>query len=786
VLRALNPLRRSVLCSKLRAKRERAIRAQYRRGVLLILNAISCRVELQQELPSLMTSSQQVSISPPGNSACTCWMTAAFGWQELCALCWGVVPSWRNDATFVFVFRTRVRLRASIIEMKLEYLTLSHIQVSDVISFFFWLLHLCVQEARSLTSSAAVCAFVAVEPMAFGPRLQTLRRHVGVYSNVLNSTFEAKRRYTRPETVRKRVVSQGSTTSSLNPALVESTVRASIRKVLESSLHVKFPDHVSFIDVSECSNPGMGDYQSNSAMQIFSSMKKQGKSEFRSPRDVAEEIISGMQDVRMFDSVSIAGPGFINFKLTDSFISEKMCAVPGGQNIANVRVVVDFSSPNIAKEMHVGHLRSTIIGDSLCNAFELAGCSTVRVNHVGDWGTQFGMLINFMNENDISMDACVSDLQRYYKDAKRAFDSDENFKQRSKDVVVKLQSYDPVTIEAWKKICAASRQEFRSIYDRLNIHIEEKGESFYNDMIPSVLDELVEKEVIVEDKGALCIFAEPGEAPVICRKSDGGFNYASTDLAAINYRISHEKAKMIVYVTDQGQNKHFKAIFKTAEAAGWVSSDVALKHVGFGVVLGEDGKRLRTRSGDTIKLKALLDEAEERCLEFLQTKDSSLPTAELKNVAHILGMSSVKYADLHNNRTTNYTFSFDRMLDLKGNTAMYLQYSHARVATILHKLDGTESSQLVDRLTISNETERQLALHIGKFNDALVETIEELAPSKMCEYLYVLCTVFNNFYAACRVMGGENESSRILLCNMTASKMRAAFSVLGIEPIDRL
>lgn len=582
----------------------------------------------------------------------------------------------------------------------------------------------------------------------------------------------------RPGAVRRQCSAEASVT--------EHTILGTLRGMVESSVRERFPDYDKPIDVAECANTSLGDFQSSSAMQIFSALAKAGETSFRSPRDVADEIVAGISEREMFDSITIAGPGFINFRLSDNYIRSELFRETKSAELGPTikrHVLVDFSSPNIAKEMHVGHLRSTIIGDTLCNVFEFCGYTTTRVNHVGDWGTQFGMLIQFMKENGISPDSSVSDLQACYKQAKQKFDVDDDFKAKSKDMVVKLQSYDPETAHMWRQICSASRAEFQTIYDRLKIRIVEKGESFYNDMIPSVLDELQSKRLIVEDAGALCIFTESDDTPVICRKSDGGFNYASTDLAAVRHRIMSEKADKIIYVTDQGQHKHFKAIFKTANEAGWGDAQVALEHVGFGVVLGEDGKRLRTRSGETVKLKSLLDEAEERCFKFLEEKGTNLTTDEIKHASKVLGVSSVKYADLQNNRLTNYTFSFDRMLDLKGNTAMYLQYSHARVATILQK---SSFAGRPDQFSISHEEERLLAIQIIKFQDALLTTLQDLAPSKLCEYLYTLCSTFNNFYAECKVIGGDNEESRIYLCERTLSTMKLTFSLLGIEPLERL
>lgn len=607
-----------------------------------------------------------------------------------------------------------------------------------------------------------------------------LRRNARLQSSCLQFRAQTRR---QSFSICPGRVARGRCFSSVQAS--DGTLIGTLRELVQSAVRDKFPEYTEPVDVAECSNSSLGDYQCSSAMQIFSALKRADHTNFQSPRDVAHCIISGISHSPNFDSITIAGPGFINFKLSEQFINSQMqqARLEKAASGSLGKVLVDFSSPNIAKEMHVGHLRSTIIGDVLCNVFEHYGYTTARVNHIGDWGTQFGMLIQFMNDSEISSYSSVSDLQKFYKQAKERFDHDESFKAKSKEAVIMLQAYDPSALGKWRLICEASRTEFQTIYDRLNIRIEEKGESFYNDMIPDVLDELLSKEIIVENAGALCIFDDNmSEAPVICRKSDGGFNYASTDLAALRYRIREEKAERIIYVTDQGQHKHFNAIFKAASAAGWGKS--SFEHVGFGVVLGEDGKRLRTRSGETVKLKELLDEAEERCFQFLQTRGSELSPDEIREAAKVLGVSSVKYADLHNNRLTAYTFSFDRMLDLKGNTAMYLQYSHARVATILRKASCV--GQPVGLVHFEHEAERLLAIQLIKWNDVLAFTVRDLMPSRICDYLYTLCTTFNNFYTECKVIGGENEANRVWLCSRTAATIQLAFSLLGMKPLARL
>jgi|EP00228_Micromonas_bravo_P007808 arginyl-tRNA synthetase len=558
------------------------------------------------------------------------------------------------------------------------------------------------------------------------------------------------------------------------------------------------------MNVTECSNPSLGDYQCNSAMQIFAELKKNGDATFSNPRALAEAIVEAVNNKNgLFASTSVAGPGFINVTFSTSHLAQQLAHTVHDAEDGKVTIlarkdtlparkaVVDFSSPNIAKEMHVGHLRSTIIGETICRTLESIGVETVRLNHVGDWGTQFGMLLTHLSDKT-DTDFEIRDLQAFYKESKLRFDSDEEFKLRSQAAVVKLQAGDEEMTAKWKQICEVSRQEFEEIYRLLDIKIEERGESFYNSMIPDVLDELIQKNIAVTNDGALCIFQEKDSPPLICRKSDGGFNYASTDLAAMRHRIKDVRADWIIYVTDMGQSRHFEAIFDAAKRADWLNegqeTSVRLDHVSFGLVMGEDGKRFRTRSGDTVPLKSLLSEAQSRCLESLQSRENNnMDKDKLEEAARIMGISAVKYADLHNNRTTNYTFSYDRMLDLKGNTAVYLLYTHARISSILDRAgDDDFSSFDEDELVLTDEKERRLALTILKLPDTIDSVIQDLLPSRLCDYTYSLCVAFNEFYGACKVIGDEREKPRLILCHATALSLRRAFYILGIEPLYRL
>mmetsp|Transcript_7409 Transcript_7409/g.20497 ORF Transcript_7409/g.20497 Transcript_7409/m.20497 type:complete len:576 (-) Transcript_7409:409-2136(-) len=463
------------------------------------------------------------------------------------------------------------------------------------------------------------------------------------------------------------------------------------------------------VNISECSGNVIGDYQCNSAMQIFAEMKQSGETPYSSPRSLAEAIVEAIPDRdNLFAQTSVAGPGFVNVTFSADFLAAQVLetvvnsADDGKVSIQPQRnmslpklAVVDYSSPNIAKEMHVGHLRSTIIGETLCRALESFGVEIVRLNHVGDWGTQFGMLLTHLQDMQMGSNFAITDLQEFYKESKLRFDKDDDFKARAQSAVVLLQAGDGQMRKLWEEICEISRQDFEEIYSILDMSLIERGESFYNDLIPCVLDDLVKKGIAVENQGALCIFENEESTPLICRKSDGGFNYASTDLAALWQRATQLKADQIIYVTDVGQGKHFNAVFDAANRAGWLDTNrntkIKLDHVGFGLVMGEDGKRFRTRSGGTVPLRSLLREAQSRCFESLRARNSALDNKELMEASHIMAIAAVKYADLHNNRLTNYVFSYDRMLDMKGNTAVYLLYTHARISTLLSRVEDQVS-----------------------------------------------------------------------------------------------
>jgi arginyl-tRNA synthetase len=476
---------------------------------------------------------------------------------------------------------------------------------------------------------------------------------------------------------------------------------------------------------------------------------------------------------------------------------------PGG-----APVVVDFSSPNIAKEMHVGHLRSTIIGDALARVLEFRGHPVLRLNHVGDWGTQFGMLITHLKQVapealDTADAVDLGDLVAFYRQAKARFDSDETFQTTSREEVVKLQSGDPTSRRCWQLLCDQSRREFQRLYDRLDIRLDERGESFYNPYLEAVVADLAAAGLLVSDGGAQCVFLEGQDGtvseapPVIVRKSDGGFNYAATDLAAIRYRFAAppegDGARRVIYVTDAGQASHFAGVFQVARRAGWIPEGGRLEHVPFGLVQGEDGKKLKTRAGDTVRLKELLDEAVERCEADLRRRLAEEERQEdgdfINDVATTVGLAAVKYADLSTNRITNYQFSFDRMLALSGNTAPYLLYAVVRIAGIARKGGADAAGAAFPAPQVFGEPQEwALVRQLLQFDAVILEVEQELLPNRLCSYLFELSQVFNRFYDQVPVLKAEEPArgSRLALCRLTADTLKQGLGLLGIPTLERM
>jgi arginyl-tRNA synthetase len=579
-----------------------------------------------------------------------------------------------------------------------------------------------------------------------------------------------------------------------------------LREKLKQALGKAFGDEYADTDpiLVPASNPKFGDFQANMALSLAKKLAQK-------PRDIAQQVVDNLDVSDICEKPEIAGPGFINLRLQTSYLEAQLNLIQTDARLGvptakqPKREVVDFSSPNIAKEMHVGHLRSTIIGDAIARILEFRGHDVIRLNHVGDWGTQFGMLITYLRE--VSPSALttanaleIGDLVNFYKQAKKRFDEDDEFQEKSRNEVVKLQAGAEDTIRAWKLLCEQSRKEFQVIYDLLDIKVEERGESFYNPLLPEVVEDLDKAGLLEESDGAKVVFLEgfknrEGEPlPLIVQKSDGGYNYATTDLAALRYRIQKDEAKRLIYVTDAGQANHFASVFQVANRANWIPEDVEIVHVPFGLVLGEDGKKLKTRSGETVRLRDLLDEAVSRCREDLETRLKEEEGREetedfIANVAKVVGISAVKYADLSQNRTGNYKFSFDKMLALKGNTAPYMLYAYARTQSISRKgdIDYDNLGENI-KIILKEEAELTLAKHILQLDEVVAEVEQELLPNRLCEYLYQLSEKFNQFFENCPVLKSEEpiKTSRLALCDLTARTLKLGLNLLGIEVLERM
>ena len=585
---------------------------------------------------------------------------------------------------------------------------------------------------------------------------------------------------------------------------MKSTVEQ-LKAQFEQAIVSAFGDDLAGTDplLAATNNPKFGDYQANLAMSLAKPLKQK-------PRDIATQIVEHLEVSDLCEPPEIAGPGFINLRLKTEYLEDQLKQIQADPRLGVApakhpqTVIVDFSSPNIAKEMHVGHLRSTIIGDSIARVLEFMGYDVLRLNHVGDWGTQFGMLITHLQEAcpealEAGGEVDIGDLVAFYKQAKQRFDGDDDFKTRSREAVVGLQSGDATARKAWEALCEQSRKEFQKLYDRLGICIQERGESFYNPLLADVVKDLEAQGLLVEDQGAKVVFADgftnkDGDPlPLIIQKSDGGYNYATTDLAAIRYRTQQDGAERILYVVDAGQAHHFAQVFQVAAKAGWIPEEVELTHVPFGVVQGEDGKKFKTRSGETVRLKDLLDEAVDRARRDLETRIQAEGRDEseefIQNVAEKVGIGAVKYADLSQNRTSNYIFSFDKMLALQGNTAPYMLYAYVRVQGISRKGDiDFEHLPAKARVHLEDETEFALARHLLQLDEVLAEVAADLFPNRLCQYLFELSQKFNQFYDRCSVLQAEEpqRTSRLILCQLTAQTLKLGLSLLGIEVLERM
>jgi arginyl-tRNA synthetase len=532
--------------------------------------------------------------------------------------------------------------------------------------------------------------------------------------------------------------------------------------------------------------PEFGDYQANGAMAAAKALKQ-------NPRAVAEQVAAAAEVDDLVDRLEIAGPGFINIHLKADFLAEALTEPPITAAVETERVVVDYSSPNLAKEMHVGHLRSTIIGDAIARILEALGHDVIRQNHVGDWGTQFGMLIAYLEESGEDSDE-LADLEVFYRASKQRFDSDAAFAERARQRVVALQAGDPATRALWQRFIDISLSHCQETYDRLGVTLTRKdvmAESAYNDDLDDVVADLNAKGLLTTSDGAQCVFLDEFKGkdgkPLIVQKSDGGYLYATTDLAAVRYRVRVLNADRALYSTDARQALHFRQIFAVAAAAGFTGNRISLEHQPFGAMLGRDGKPFKTREGGVVKLNDLLDEAVTRAATLVAEKSPDLPEAERAQIARAVGIGAVKYADLSKNRTSDYIFDWDQMLSFDGNTAPYLQYAYSRIQSIFRR-GGVEEAELAADVRLAEEEERALAVILLRLQEVLEQVTREGFPHLLCAWLYELATAFMRFYEACPILNAEEPSrgSRLALCRITGERLSLGLSLLGIETVPRM
>ncbi|MEE2770165.1 MAG: arginine--tRNA ligase [Pseudomonadota bacterium] len=546
------------------------------------------------------------------------------------------------------------------------------------------------------------------------------------------------------------------------------------------------------VHVQLASQPKLGQFQSNIAMLLAKPWQK-------SPIEIANLLAEALNTHPMFAKVVASKPGFLNFSLASSYLNEQLNTLKvdprlGIPNIDHPKtVVVDYSSPNIAKHMHIGHLRSTIIGDAISRLLTYCGDYVIRQNHIGDWGTQFGMLIEHLVENEL--DPNVVDLNDAYQTAKKRFDAEPEFMKKAKERVVSLQAHETQTIEIWQNLVKASESHFSQIYQSLGVLLDEadiRAESFYNPKLKPLIDQLKAQSICHTDDGATVIYLEQFKdrngkyLPLIIQKSDGGFLYATTDLAALDFRINELKANRVIYVVDARQEQHFAMIFEAANLIGWQKGDITLDAVLFGMVLGDNGKPYKTREGTTVPLESLISEAIQKATDMVKVRHPDWPKEKLVPIAKAIAIGSLKYADLTNDRIKNYVFSFDRMLALDGNTAPYLQNAYVRIQSILRKADLSTSEAAIGTIAIQSDIEISLACHIAQFPKEIYAIRDSLALHRLCHYLYKLASLYHQFYEHHPILSAESKEkvSRLSLSILTANILKQGLNILGIETID--
>lgn len=595
----------------------------------------------------------------------------------------------------------------------------------------------------------------------------------------------------------------------------------SVRRELESRINAVLADMLSGLDaepdpmLKPTQDPKFGDFQANCSMKLAGLLKTPDHKP--NPRQIAQQIIDALEVDDICEPPEIAGPGFINLRVKpDRYITDLEAMVADKHLGASIppepsTVLVDFSSPNVAKEMHVGHLRSTIIGDCICRVLEFMGHTVHRVNHIGDWGTQFGMLLEYVKQTQPTTLANpealeLGDLEGFYKAAHERFKADDDFKDASRKTVVELQSGDSTMRRLWRAFCDESLKHCYEIYDRLDVKLETVGESAYQDMLPGVVQELRDKKLAVDSEGAVCVFV-PGyktrddePLPSIIQKSDGGFNYDTTDLAAVKKRVLELGCNEVIYVTDRGQAQHFQMIFEIGRMAGWVTDDIKLTHIGFGLVLSEDGKRLRSRDGGSVKLKDLLNTAVSRTRALMDEMESKreekrdLPEEQWHAIAWAVGHAAVKYADLSHNFESDYKFSWDKMITFTGDTGPYMLYAYARISGIGRKAEADYDEVMSSDapFILDHATELSLGKKLLEFSEVIDVVSKQLRPNLLTSYLYDLSKTFSSFYDAetgVKVKDAETDglrSSRLKLCGLTRRVLQQGLELLGISVVEEM
>jgi len=563
-------------------------------------------------------------------------------------------------------------------------------------------------------------------------------------------------------------------------------IKSQLSKIIQKALtdaNIEATDIV----ISDATKLEFGDYQFNGIMKLAKVLKK-------NPREIALSVVEHIDTTNIIDRVEVAGPGFINIWLSNRWLANQSTKIIDDPRVGvgfvenPQKVVVDYSGPNMAKQMHVGHLRSSIIGDTLATLLEFLGNDVVRQNHIGDWGTQFGMLIAYLEEQGADGNQNLKDLEQFYKDAKKRFDESAEFANKAREYVVKIQQGDQHCLSLWQKFIDISLQHCEDVYNKLGVKLtrdDVRAESFYNARLPKVVETLQKEGLLVDSDGAKCVFLDGSDVPVIVQKGDGGYLYATTDLAGLEFRAKDLGANRICYVVDARQGGHFKQVFTIAKKANMVGEDVKLEHIAFGTMMDKSGKPFKTRDGGTVKLIDLLDEAVIRAKETIKERNSH-SEEELDRVANAIGIGAVKYADLSISRESNYLFSWDKMLSFDGNTALYMQYAYARIQSIFRKYNG----ELKGKIIISDDLEHRLALMILKFEDTLLKASKEATPHTITSYLYDLVTLFMKFYEQNPILkdgiAEDIKISRLLLAKLTANVIEKGLDILGIEVVDKI